>query len=373
MTRLYIGVCLGLTLSAVSAFAQDAAPTSFQHVVVSVGGTVEFRKPDWAKFAPVRFGTVLDSGDLLRFGAGASTNIVCDGFAQIASASGPGVRPVPCAAAPPGELKFRDVPVVDTAEITLPSLEPHGVVILHSAEAATKDNPVIQWPAVADADAWEVRLLGEGIDLRSKVARSQFHNYALAEDMTQALHKAGSYQLILQAMKNDRALRLSSPVANLFRAALTVSAKPEVQTIDAATSQLGKLGLSIPVATFLASRFRARNGFYDLAIAALIGIRDFLPEPALNRELGEVYSASGQQAEALSCLAQAAQEYEKAGDVVGQALTLEAQAKILLKDPAQVIAAQAPLKGAAAIYQQLGAKADETRLRTVLAGLENLR
>ena len=148
--------------------------------------------------------------------------------------------------------------------------------------------------------------------------------------------------------------------------------RPSNSDIAAATDSLKKLALLPTVVTFLTGKLFAYFGLYDEAIVTLRGLRGQLNEPALGRELGEVYTAKGSYGDAEKELTDAMLLFRRTGDFVGQALAEEAIAAIQVKSQGGIPRAIAHLRAALRTYKTLGDAPDAERVQTSLKSLETL-
>jgi hypothetical protein len=337
------------------------------HVTVVVTGDVMFRRPGWTTFAPVRFGTMLRQGDLLNLGAGASAIIVCDGFTTAARVAGQVANaPVPCARPTPPSSWHGNGALIPTARIDIPSssLTP-GALPTWTYD----DTPAFAWLAVPGADSYEVNVHGSGVDWTWNTSETTVGEPGAMPK----LKEEQGYSISITPKFHDKPLPEEKELMPLFKKDFRVVSRPSSRDVDARLAAAGKLGLPAPIATFLAGRILATSGAYDKAIAMLQAIRAQLDEPALRRELGEVYSAKGSYSDAERFLIEAMQLYEKNGDVFSGAIAHEAIASVHLRSASRIESAIIHLDAALQTYRKLGDKPDAERVQAVIASLTKLK
>lgn len=372
---------------------QEAPPPKPSHTVVKVTGDVTFKRQEWKQFAPARFGTVLRLGDLLKFDAGASTLVVCDGFGVAITISGPGSKPVTCPATKAPGSMWQRTPVVPTAHIdigsslalaaTAPDYQRIHKLLSAEHKGAPKqsewlaemyglaphvtyaNNPTFAWAAVPGADSYELRLHGPNLDWKNLV----YTNDTFGADEVPTLEEGLNYSIGVVPMFKNKPLKTASvtAAAKLMYRTISVMRRPEAADVLAATMALAKLGLPDVVMKFLTAQVLVRSGSFDTALASLLGIQDQLKEPALLKELGEVYIARLSFPEATTSLTNAIALYEKNGDVIGRALAEEALANIDAKDASRVPQALVRYRVALETYRQLGDQFNVLRLEQMVS------
>ncbi len=355
--------CTLLCWSWASAQPQPVSPKP--HVVVVVTSDVTFRRLGWTQSAPVRFGTALLADDLLTFGPGASAVIVCDGFATKATIAGPGIKPVPCGiAASQIPIDWNHGQLIPTAHIDVPSSSFTTSTWLRTYE----NKPNFAWPAVPGADSYEVAVRGHGVDWKATTTTTT----VASPSILPKLEFDQAYDVSVVPMLKKKPLPGTQNGRPLFTQRFQVVSLPRNLDITAVIGALSTLGLPQTVVTFLTGRLQALSGRYDAAIVSLLGLRGQLNEPALSRELGEVYRAKGSYGDAEKLLSDAVLLYQKNGDIIGRALAEEAIANIQVKSPGRITSAIAHLRTALQTYQTLGDKPDTERVQTSLKSLDQL-
>jgi hypothetical protein len=340
----------------------DASPPA--HVVVVVqGGKAEFRRPEWKLSAPARFGTVLRAGDVISLEPAASAVIVCSGFSRVVSVTGTGAKPVPCSTTRSRKIwEWDGDQVLPTAQIQLP----HASDLWTRGQTAVtfEDDPALTWPELPGAEAYEITVRGPGVTWTSTTFLNKLE---YPTDAPKLLFNR-EYEVNVHAKKGRDLLGSMDGFVNMKVAVVN---RPTARVLAGTVDDTKKLKLPTPVVSFLAAKVMAIAGQYDSAIKALQSLRSLLDEPAVVRELGDAYAASGSLSNAEASLAEASRLFEKSGDIVGRALAEEALAKIESTGQKRSAAADR-LRVALAIYQQLGDTSEATRIEGLLKSLNQL-
>ena len=357
-----------LSVGLVQATVTQSPTSSTQpaaHTVVKVTGDVSFKRQGWRNFAPVRFGTILQRGDLVRFEPNASVLVVCDGFSAAITIEGPGAKPVPCDGGTATPVRWRKIPVIPTAQIDVPSkLE---LALVSPADAPTtvltktyEQNPTFTWLSVPGADSYEVKLTGPGVTWRDRV----YGNDTWGAVDPPKLTAGQNYAISIVPFLKDQPLTNASikAVQTLLSQKFEVLTRPADSDVSGVVQSLARLPLPPAVATFLTAQAMARFGLFDGAISSLLEIQTQLQEPALKRELGEIYVAQSSFTQASTALSEAADLYSRDGDVLGRALAVEALANIEAKNASGLNKALGDFQTARDIYDRLGDKENVSRL-----------
>src|SRR5262249_30286661 len=122
--------------------AQPAAATADVHLVVSVQGLLSVKRAGWSTYAPVRFGTALRHGALLRRDDSAHARVVCANL-SIAMVH-PGSGGVPCPIAP-AVLTYRESLISTTRA---PQSGDFPQVVVPAKTQILDPHPTIRWTAV---------------------------------------------------------------------------------------------------------------------------------------------------------------------------------------------------------------------------------
>lgn len=377
------------TLTHRASVAQDAAPAPPpQHVVVGVdGGSVSFKRPAWRQFAPVRFGTVLQEGDLLDLALNASATIVCDGFTTSAMVGGPGIKPVPCAPGKQKPIWWGDIPLIAVSEIDLPTRKDLQSMMVLTGTTETK--PSVAWLAVPGAREYRVQITGDDLDWEATTKNNTTRGMA---DSFPTLKEDSTYEVSVVPVLDERLSRLSresrektdagaatalagerarmAGLSLLRNQRFRVVGRIEDSVLSGAAIELGKLGLPEPVTTFLKAKLFARYGSYDVALQSLQTIAGSLSASALGRAMGDVYAAKGSMAEAERAFTEAVALYAKDGDTFNRAQTDEALGAVQSKVASKRASAIARLKAALQTYDALGDTVDAARVNALLAVLD---
>jgi hypothetical protein len=343
-----------------SAQLRVGPPAAPAHVVAMVaGGTAEFKRQHWTRYAPARLGTIVRRGDLIRLGPSARVLILCDGSGQpLQALAGAGVKAVPCGADRRQKpWIWDDDSVIPTAQIHVPSSNLWASAMLAKTFDAT---PWLTWADVPGASGYEVEVTGQGINWKSLVQGNELMYPAEAP----TLKPNAEYHVTIHSIPEK-----GSAASMLFMNRLSIVPRPSQAALAMTTSDLERLALPKAILTFFVAKFLALNGQHEVAIRSLESIRRELDEPAIVRELGDVHLAAGNTAAAQKFLAEAITLFSKNGDTVGHALAEEALASLESRTAPGRASAVSRLRAALAIYTDLGDQVEMTRINGLLAEL----
>jgi hypothetical protein len=312
----YIGGGGGVALTEAQLPDANGESDSGLHLIVAVSGKLSLKRKDWNQYAPAMFGTAVKRGDLLRLENSSKATVVCADLTVHLVSNGP--SGVPCDSNKKPVLIYRGERINTTRGYESSRfplvISPRKTLLLNS-------RPTLRWTPVVDADTYEVRVRGRNVKWRTEVHSKTEIVYP---DDAPALVAGSTY--IVEVIANGRSSKKEGVPGLGFK-----RLKPdEAKAVGEAVQKIRALGLADAPTQLLIAKLYANwdaNTDWDLnaeAIELLKELSNTLKEPAVRRELGDLYLKIGLNRLAEERYLHALELSAKAGDIEGQALVYNA-------------------------------------------------
>ena len=287
------------------------------HVVADVQGQVDVKRKGRTKYEPVRIGTSLRRGDLLRVEASSRATVVCADLTKRDVMSG--FSGVPCHASRPKKvlIELRGSTIFPTRSYELPSFP---IVVSPRKTKLLNPRPALRWAPVVGATAYKVIVSGPNLEWMAVSSKTEIVYPENAPDL-----KAGNdYRLIVEA--NGRSSREESIPGLGF----TLLPGGEAKEVRREAQRIHEMGLPDAPTRLLIAYLYASLDLNAEAIEELEKLPKTLSEPSPVRLLGDLYLAVGLNRRAEERFVLALELSQKAKDDEGQALAHEALGLIYL-------------------------------------------
>jgi hypothetical protein len=288
LERLLLLLWLGFWVAFPQTRALEAQTTSNPvNLIVQIDGEVKVKRQGWTNYAPVVFGTVMYSGDLVSVGESSRAKVVCSDLTLHDVPTG--IGGVPCSASRV-VLTGTDDSLID------PTRGPNDgspVVLSPRKTKLLSANPTLRWAPVKGATTYKVEVRGEGgkhrLDWSTIVS---YPTELVYPETAPRLEADVNYKLIVTA--SDR-----SSSNEPFVGFSVLSSKNKKAVLEK-QKHIENLKLAAGPTQFLIARLYADHDLYAEAIERLEVISQTFKAAAVKRLLGDLHLKVGltRQAEA---------------------------------------------------------------------------
>lgn len=342
---------LGLTVPGLP--AATAAPE-----VVECQGKASFQRKGWKGWSPLRFGTELAQGDLIKVEVGGSVKIRCPDDSVKSLPAGQ-IRGVPCSEA--GKTLASGPRLL--SRVRGDADEGGGLTLLSPRWTwLTDGSPTLRWSAPPEVKRFTVTVRGGGSEWTATVESATSLPYP--KDAP-PLIPGKQYAVVVKAegLSSTRA-DAALPLFEVLPPARAAEAKRGIEKIRS-------LGLAPGPTAWLETEWLAGQGLLAEAIETGEAAARSFPEAALHRALGSAYKGVGLAGRAVDSYRKALELDEGSADSADRARVAEDLADLCLASgPCKSGEARRQLEAARGIYQKLGAAADVRRVEEQLALFE---
>jgi hypothetical protein len=325
------------------------------HVIAAVQGQVDVKRKGRSKYEPVRIGTSLRRGDLLRVEASSRATVVCADLTKRDVTSG--FSGVPCPASRQTTLKLPTgliKPLRSYESLSFP------IIVSPRRTKLLDPHPRLRWTPVAGATTYKVIVRGPNLEWMAVSSKTEIVYPENAPDL-----KAGNdYRLIVEA--NGRSSREESIPGLGF----TVLPGGEAKEVRREAQKIREMGLPDAPTRLLIAHLYASFDLNAEAIEELEKLPKTLSEPSPVRLLGDLYLAVGLNRRAEERYLYAVDLSEKANDEEGQASAHFALGRIYQEALGNKSAANMHLTAALQSYKKLG---DQQKAEDIEERLEKLK
>ncbi|HEX6096430.1 MAG TPA: hypothetical protein VF432_08920 [Thermoanaerobaculia bacterium] len=330
----------------------QAGTVEAQATVIAASGKVSIRRDGWSGWLPARFGTAVGTGDLLHTGPGSSVAVLCPDLTR-GTLDADETSGAPCTVA---RTPVRAEGGVLLAPLRSGHVEAeHALTLLGPRWTRVEDaRPTIRWAAPPAVTEVQVTVRGVGVEWSTKVKGASLVYPANAP----RLIPGRQYSVLITAGS------LSSTRDGEGWPVFEVVAPEQLAEIRRQVAKVRALSPSTEQKTFLEGHLLAARGLRAAAIDRLQPIAPGSAEPVIHRLLAHTYQNVGLDRLAIDSYRAAAARSAALGDLDGEAQAAAALGELCQRSKRCAKGeAQGHLRRALAIYEQIGAKDELTRLR----------
>jgi hypothetical protein len=341
MKRLFI-LCVLMALIVLAARTQTVANRDVglsEHVTVLVSGDPVLKRSEWSSYAPLRFGTALRRGDLLRLDGQAQAKIVCSDLSV--HELSPGTHGVPCAE-PRTPLIHRDSPINPTRDFSSPAIP---FIISPRRTAIRNSNPTLRWSQVQGANRYTVAIRAD----------PDFYWAATVGAVTQLkypgsappLRQGSSYKLVVAA--NDR----HSNEEQTPHLGFWILDDRQAKLVRNEERRIAALNLPRAATRFLLAKLYSESQLNSEAIEVLEELMKTAPEPASARLLGDLYMSASLARHAELRYLSALDRSSQSDDDEGSAIAHRCLSKVY-RVLGNAVLVEQHIEAARSLYRKLG-------------------
>lgn len=250
------------------------------NVVVQLEGPAKVKRPGWTGYAPVVFGTGLQSGDLVSLDQGSHAKVVCSDLTLHDVPAGTGG--VPCTS--PGAVLHRADGSLIHATRGSPNDGSYPMVVLPRRTKLLSAHPTLRWTPVQGVSRYVIEIRGENLLWATEVTAG---TQVVYPDTATPMKPGVDYKLIVAA--GNGAISDEPGVGLGFSLLSPKDAKAVLQE----EKQIESLGLPPGPTDFLIAHLYADHGLYAEAIERLEGISQKFKEAAVQKLLGDLFMDIG--------------------------------------------------------------------------------
>jgi len=318
---------------------------------------VRIKRPGWANFVTAVFGTVLNSGDLVRVEESATAKIVCTDLTL--HDLGAGVGPVPCTTSR-SVLRRSDGTLINATRSS-PAASDFPIILSPRKTFLLSPRPILRWTPVKGSITYNVIVRGPGLYWTTQIRST---NQVAYPPGAPALKEGVDYKLVVET--NGK----SSAEEPGFGLGFTLVDSKIRKAVLKAEAQILDLHLPNGPTQFLLANLYSANGLNAEAILKLELVSKMFPAAAISRRLADLYMQVGLSRQAETEYLASVSLSRSTTDEEGEMLTHLALAQIYELRLGNKKAAEEHLESALALAKKIGDESTATWTGKKLIELE---
>lgn len=325
-----------------------------QNLLVWATGDAAYKRPGWAEYSPVTFGTALARGDLLQVSAGGQGLLVCADLSLAALDSGY-VGGVPCPDDSPILTRGDSLVIAPQRGVGAAGSIP---VLLQPRHTFVRDpHPLIRWTPTEPGTTYTVHVWGSDLDWQGQTAATELPYPGSAPPLLPGV----PYRVTI----TDDAGRSSGEEATALDLGFALLSEEEFAAVDSLVTAVYALQLEEKGARLVEAEIYAGHMLRADAISALTSLVGLDDSPAVLERLGDQYAEIGLFGEARQQYEAALAGYTALDITAGRAAALMGLGLAQRGDGEADLAAEA-LEQARRLFADLGDAAGAAQAQAIL-------